>query len=433
MTLPKPFFGWYLVLGGIFVNLIMGAGIVGYIANVFMDPMREEFGWTRTQFMLGFTLSQISMAFTGLIIGRLVDKHGARRFMIAGTIVIFFALIATSFIQQLYQWLIIRGLFQGVALVLAGNMVVTVTISKWFVKYRGRAIGLIALGLSFAGIIIPNLMTFVVDNYGWRFGWNFLAILTIIIILPCSLIMRKKPEDYNLLPDGISKTSDTKNDLLEEYDYQFSLTRKEAVKLPSFWVILLSYNLVGVAILTIATLTIPFMSDYGFSRTQSAQFIAVLAFPGVFTRPFWGLLAEKILIKFLASFAFLAVGIGMAIVVYGANEASLLYATIGYFVTGIGLAGSQPVKEVLWPLYFGRRHLGSIRGFVMPFELVVHGSGPILATWYSENFGSYGDTFTFLSVFAIISSILIYLANEPKERMFAEIFIGKKTLPRQDN
>ena len=141
MKLPKPFFGWYLVLGGIFVILIMGAGIVGYIANVFMDPMR--------------------------------DKHGARRFMIVGTIVIFFALIATSFIQQLYQWLIIRGLFQGVALVLAGNMVVSVTISKWFVKYRGRAIGLIALGLSFAGIIIPSLMTFVVDNYGWRFGWNF--------------------------------------------------------------------------------------------------------------------------------------------------------------------------------------------------------------------------------------------------------------------
>ena len=159
---------------------------------------------------------------------------------------------------------------------------------------------------------------------------------------------------------------------------------------------------------------------------QSAQFIAVLAFPGVFTRPFWGLLAEKILIKFLASFAFLSVGIGMAIVVYGANETSLFYATIGYFVTGIGLAGSQPVKEVLWPIYFGRKHLGSIRGFVMPFELVVHGSGPILATWYSENLGSYGDTFTFLSLFAIIGSILIYLANEPKERNLLKFLLVKK-------
>ena len=69
----------------------------------------------------------------------------------------------------------------------------------------------------------------------------------------------------------------------------------------------------------------------------------------------------------------------------------------------------------------------------MPFELVVHGSGPILATWYSENLGSYGDTFTFLSLFAIIGSILIYLANEPKERKFAEIFIGKKTLPKEDS
>ncbi len=69
----------------------------------------------------------------------------------------------------------------------------------------------------------------------------------------------------------------------------------------------------------------------------------------------------------------------------------------------------------------------------MPFELVVHGSGPILATWYSENFGSYGDTFTFLSILAIVASILIYLANEPQKRQFAEIFIGKKTLPRESN
>ena len=422
----RPFFGWYLVFAGIFVNLMMGAGIVGYIANVFMDPMSNEFGWSRTQFMLGFTVSQVTMAFTGLIVGRLVDRYGARRFMIAGTFLIVFALVSTSLIQSLYQWLIIRGIFQGVALVLAGSMVVTVTISKWFVRYRGRAIGLIALGLSFAGVIIPNLMTYIVDGYGWRFGWNFLALITFIIILPCALIMSKSPEDYGLVPDG--KTNNSEENPLEEYDYTYSLTRAEAIRIPSFWVILLSYNLVGVAVLTIAPLTSPFMTDYSLSRSQSAQFIAVLAFPGIFTRPFWGLLAEKILIKYLASLAFMFVGIGLFVIVLGANDASRFICSVGYFITGLGLAGTQPVKEILWPIYYGRRHLGSIRGFVMPFELVFHGSGPILATWYAENIGNYGETFFCLAFFALLASMLIFVAKEPQSRQFAKIFIGKKEI-----
>ncbi|MFB0900826.1 MAG: MFS transporter [Dehalococcoidia bacterium] len=410
------------------MNLIMGAGIVGYIANVFMDPMSNEFGWTRTQFMLGFTISQFAMAFTGLFVGRLVDQYGPRRFMIAGTILIFVSLLCTALVTELYQWLIIRGIFQGIALVLAGSMIVTVTISKWFVKYRGRAIGLIALGLSFAGIIIPNLMTFIVDTYGWRFGWNFLAFLALLCILPCAFIMRKSPEDYGLLPDGVDNLETKKNDLLEKYDYEKSLTRSEVIKLPSFWIILFSYNLVGVAVLTIATLTIPFMTDYLFSRTQSAQFIAVLAIPGVFTRPFWGLFAEKILIKYLACIAFFFVGAGLLVIVYGADNSSLFYCNIGYFITGIGLAGTQPVKEILWPIYFGRKNLGSIRGFIMPFELIFHGSGPLIATWYAESVGTYLETFTCLAFFALFASVLIFIAKEPQQRKFAEIFIGKKKI-----
>ena len=171
----RLFYGWRIV-GAAFVASFTTAGVQAYVAGSFLVPMSDDLGWTRAQFLYGQTLGQFVMAFAGFFIGAYVDRWGARPLMLAGATILAIALVLISNVTELWQWILLRGTISMLGAALLGNLVVNVTLSKWFVEKRGQAIGLAAMGVSFAGIVLPSLMTLIIDHYGWRTGWRFLAV-----------------------------------------------------------------------------------------------------------------------------------------------------------------------------------------------------------------------------------------------------------------
>src|SRR5215211_251328 len=191
------YYGTWLVAAA-FVAQFVSVGSQNYVIGVFLKPMTQELGWTRSEFTLARTLGQFVMAFTGVFIGGYVDRHGGRRPMTIGIVILSLALAALGSVQTLWQWLLLNGVAVTVGAALIGNLVVNVTLSKWFVERRGWAVGTAAMGVSFAGIALPWLMTQVEDAWGWR----VMALGAAALILPISLMIRRTPEDYGLHPDG---------------------------------------------------------------------------------------------------------------------------------------------------------------------------------------------------------------------------------------
>ncbi len=412
---PRIYFGWYIVGAAMVTNLVIGAGLVGYLPGVFLEPMTEELGWSRAEFIISFTTGQVVTAATALFIGGFLDRRGGRPLMLAGTAITVVALLLTAEVRELWQWVLLRGIVQPIGLGMAGSLVVNVALSKWFVRYRGRAIGIAAVGFSLAGVVVPNALTPVVDEFGWAAGWRILAVVTAVLVLPAALVMRRQPEDYGLRPDGRAPGgADAERDAeRERLDYTSSLTRGEALRTGSLWLLVVAFGSVGLTLLALVTQAIPLLTDAGFSRSTAAAMLAVLTLPGLLSRPFWGIAAERVEPRRLASAAFVALGVGVLVIVAGARAESVAIVALGFFAMGSGMAGYVPIQEVMWATFFGRRHLGAVRSSAMPFSLALGALGPVLVASYHDRVGSYDGVLAALAGLVLASAALVFFARTP--------------------
>ncbi len=415
----RIYYGWYIVAGAFVANFVMGAGLIGYIPGVFLEPMSEELGWSRTEFIAAFTTGQFVAGATGVAIGSVIDRHGGRSLMLTGTVIVVVSLLLTAEVRELWQWILIRGFLQPIGLGMAGPLVVHVVVSKWFVSHRGRAIGIAAVGLSLAGVVFPNVLTPIVDEFGWRAGWRALAILALLLVLPAALLMRRQPEDYGLRPDGRRGETATAEADAERWDYETSLTRGEALRTPVTWLLVAAFGLVGFGLIALATQAIPLMTDAGFSRAESAALLSLLALPGLLTRPFWGLAAERIEPRRVALVAFLAIAVGELTVLGAARSGSTTLAVTGFLTAGVGMAGYVPLQELMWATFFGRRHLGAVRSAVMPARLLFGASGPVVFTAYYDVAGSYDGILLAVAMASAAAAGLVMLARAPARRSLA--------------
>lgn len=137
ITLRPIYYGYWLILAA-FVAQFISTGVQNYVIGPFMIPMTEELGWSRAEFTLPRTVGQVIMALTGFLIGSHVDRKGAKSFMLIGAAVLAVALYCTSEITTLWHWVVLNGIVLTIGAALVGNLVVNVTLAKWFVDFRGE-------------------------------------------------------------------------------------------------------------------------------------------------------------------------------------------------------------------------------------------------------------------------------------------------------
>ena len=136
------------------------------------------------------------------MVGQLVDRYGARPLMLVGAFVYVGSFLAMSRVEVLWQFVVLSMLSGGAGYTLVGPLVVNAALAKWFVVRRGWAIALGSSGVSLAGLIMPVTMTRIVDSIGWRDAYVILGVFVFAILAPAALVMRRRPEDHGLLPDG---------------------------------------------------------------------------------------------------------------------------------------------------------------------------------------------------------------------------------------
>jgi sugar phosphate permease len=303
---------------------------------------------------------------------------------------------------------ILNGVLLTVGASLIGSLVVNVTLSKWFVANRGQAIGWSSMGVSFAGIGLTPVITSYIDAYGWRSGWQAMAVATLVLALPAALMMRRAPEDYGLNPDGRSAAQmNTEAGARAQADYDTSITRGQALRMPLFYMLVGAFSMFQVLIPVVLFQTIPFMTDAGYSRSTAALMITIASVPALVTKPMWGWLIDRVNPKPLAAFSVALSGLALIMIVLSVQSRSMNLEYLAFFILGIGWGGVIPMQEVIWASYFGRRYLGAVRSAALPFALILGAGGPLAVGHYHDVVGNYDGAFIIVGCMSLVAGALI--------------------------
>lgn len=410
----RIYYGYWLVAAA-FVAQFVSIGMYSYVLGSFMTPMIDELGWSRADFTLTRSIGQLVMAFVGVFIGSRVDRLGGRPIMLVGTTILVVALVAHSFVETLGGWLFLNGVVLTVGCAMIGNLVVNVTLSKWFVINRGKAVAWAAMGVSFGGIVLTPLATWLIDTLGWREAWLWLAAFAGVFLYPVATLIRRAPEDHGLHPDGLTaqQVAGGAGDRAAEENAN-AYTRAEALRTVTFYGLVLAFGFFSINIIVLILQTIPYLTDNGFSRAEATLAMFIASIPAAVSKPVWGFLIDRMRVKPLAAISASVTGLALFMIVGAVASEQLVLIYFAYVVLGLGWGGMIPMQEVIWARFFGRRHIGAIRGAGMPFALTLGAIAPWAVSYYHDVVGAYDGALLVVATLNVLSGLMIFLVPPPR-------------------
>ncbi|MBM4263471.1 MAG: MFS transporter [Deltaproteobacteria bacterium] len=416
---PRFFYGWYIVGVGILVN-IAGTFAFSSTLSIFLKPITEELGVSRGAFSLIRTFEIGVAAFVVPLLGPWIDRHGGRGVLVLGVLMEGAGMLLSSLVQEFWQFVLVRCSLVIAGEALLGSLVINVTIAQWFVRKRGRAIGIANLGTGIAKLSIPIAAASLFVLVGWRSTWAIFGIVApLLVVAPALIFMRRRPEDMGLRPDGDPPTaphnqtkigSDARSSRTERVSNERTWTRAQAARLPTFWVLVITFGIASVGIAGLNLHIFSYITDVGYSPVVAASFMSTIAFTQLGSTLVWGWLADKFDIRKVSCAQFLIQGTGLIIAITS-RQTYLTY--VGFFLYGTGLAGSFVLREVIWANFFGRASLGTVRGLSLFFSHLFAASGAPFFGFLHDRTGSYDLSFTIFTCALFTSAFLVLLARRP--------------------
>jgi MFS family permease len=414
------FYGWYIVGVGILVH-IAGTFSFSSTLSIFLKPITEELGVSRGAFSLIRTAEIGMAALLVPLLGPMVDRHGGRWLLVIGVLMEGTGLLLSSLVQNFWQFVVVRCSLVIAGEALLGSLVINVTIAQWFVRKRGRAMAIANLGTGVAKLAIPLCAAWLFVLVGWRGTWAILGVIApLLVVIPALVFIRRRPEDVGLTPDGEplprpaiheksgsqTRFSKPPQSIVEEASW----TRAEVLRLPAFWLLVFTFGIGSIGIAGLNLHIFSFISDSGYSPMVGATVMSTIALTQLGTTLIWGVLADRFDIRKVSSVQFVIQGLGLVVAVTS-TQLSLVY--VGFFLYGIGLAGSFIIREVIWANFFGRASLGTVRGISLFFShLFAAGGAPFFGFLFDAT-GNYNLSFTVFATALFASSVLILLTRPP--------------------
>ena len=199
---PKFFYGWFVVIASILAGAVQSGGSV-WGASVFVSHMTDELGWARSAFFGAFTLRAVVGGVLSPFIGPLQDtRSGPRILMLLTGLTMGFSLMGLKWVDNIVVFYVLFGALGALTMIGGAEMLTVAIVPKWFVRKRGRAVAIASTGTAMGPLFFPFLVHGIITLVGWRDAWMVLGIGSMAIMVPLALMVRSRPEDIGLLPDG---------------------------------------------------------------------------------------------------------------------------------------------------------------------------------------------------------------------------------------
>ena len=411
VTKTPFFYGWVILGVSALAIFISGPGQT-YSVSIFVDPIVSDMGWSRTMVSGLYTAGSLTAGAVMILVGRLLDKYGARIMMTAVCILFGLAAIWMSMVDhplKLYAgFAAIRILGQG-----SLTLIPTTLIALWFIRWRGRATAIGTMGGAVSVAALPILIHTLITQMGWRNTWLVLAfVIWIALLLPAALLVRRSPESVGLLPDGRQaspqhQVEKSKADIIQEVN----LSLGQASRGRTFWLLLFAGSSVPLISTALTFHQVSFLASKGIPSGVAASVFLIRAPMQILGTFVAGFMADRFPNRYV-----LACGQGLllATMLWTFLISSAWQAFFYGAIIGLSVGFINTIRVVIWPNYYGRAHLGSIRGVVTASTVGFAALGPLPFGWIYDLTGSYSLAILVFLVLPIACAVAALLAQPPR-------------------
>ena len=404
----RPFYGWAIVFVGFVSQLIQGLMTQGFAT--YTDLLHNEFGWSRAALAGPRSVTSVENSLLGPVAGFLVDRFGPRLVVGIGVMVTGAGMMLLGLVHSLWMYYF-SNIVVALGLSLAGMMVVSVAVNNWFRRRATMAQSLMLLGYPLAGMVGVLALVSLQGAIGWRPAAIWTGVAVIAIGLPCSTLLRSRPENYGLLPDGdkpgiSEQQTGTRSNIGQDF------TLAQAIRTRAFWLLALGWAVCMLATGVVQVhIFLQLEGDVGLARTAVAVIWSIASFSNIPARLLGGILGDRLPKNLILGSSIVLMGASvLALAVAKSFAAAVLFA-VPY---GIGWGISTPVMNAIQGEYFGRRSQGVIRGWVQVVGLPFAIAGPVLVGVMADSQGTYRWAFIAMSAVILAGAFLTFLAIRPR-------------------
>jgi MFS family permease len=407
--LSRPgFSGWRMLLLAWLAVFFTGPGQT-YGTSAFVDPMIAELGMSRSLFSTLYSVGTLISAGTLMLMGRQIDRRGSRLVLTVATAGLALGTVALGSasgpILVLVGFSLTRAFGQGLMGLAARTLV-----PHWFVRQRGRAFSLLGLAATFSLAIIPPVHERLISWLGWRAAWYVDGAFLAIVLVPIFYrFLRDRPEDIGEFPDGERPIGDDAI-AAASAEAERGLTLRQAFRTFAFW------GLVGASIVPSLVVTglafnqVGIFTDKGLPSSLAATTFTVESLAALPTTLAIGWLVDRYPVRYVLVAGQAALALAMVALLLSDGVAlALVYAALRGMSGAFWMIGA----DVAWPQYYGRKYLGSIRGF--GFGVGVFGSalGPLPFGIAYDSLGGYTPAIASLLVLPVAAAVAVWFAKPP--------------------
>ena len=391
--------------------------------TVWSVALEAHFGWSRTQLSMAFAFTRIEGGIMGPIEGYLTDRVGPKRMVFIGLVVL--AIGFLFFWQVKHLWMFyLAFVIMSLGHSLCGWVPVTTLLNNWFIRNRAKAMGWSNTFSRLGALILVPAIAWAINPDKDRLGWDVtalaLGIFSFLVAVPMYKVIRNRPEEYNLLPDGLmplevetSRNSQDSGKEVSQIEVQQDtqdLTTAQALKTVAFWLISIGHGLTSMVIIAIMAHLGLFMSDNGFDIQTTAWVVSVYTFVAMVFPVVGGYVGDRVPIR-IAIFVFTSIQAFSVVILTFATTLPLLYVFAVLF--GIGFGGRSPLTTAIRGDYFGRRSFGKILGIsTVPLNILLLVAAPFAGYMYDTT-GSYRSAFLILAALSFVGGVFFLLAKKP--------------------
>ena len=406
----KVFYGWWIVLAC--------AGIQWLAALTWMHSyggyalkLQADFGWSMSVLSLAFALTRLESGLLGPFQGWLVDRYGPRRILIIGTVIFSGGFFLFSLVESITTYFVAFILI-ALGSSLGGFATLMVSIVSWFDAHRAKAVAMSQIGFSAGGLCVPFVMMGL-EAFGWRSMALYSGFLILAVGIPLVSLIRHRPEDYGEVPDGVrTDDEETTSDQIKRSQSQISLTWRQAVREPSFWLISTGHGLSLLSVSAMLAHLIPYLTfDLGYSPVNAGFVFALMTamqMSGLFLGGFVGDRFNK---RAICALCMIGHFVGLIALTFGDQPGLVPLFAIAH---GLAWGTRAPLMVALRADYFGPKSFGTIMGISALIVMIGMTTGPLFSGVMYELYGNYDLAFTCIAGCSLVGGLCFWFAEPPK-------------------
>ena len=402
VAIPSIYRGWWVVSVP-FLAAAIGTGAGQYGFGIFIEPLEDTFGWSRSQISASLSFTAVG-SLIAPILGRIMDKYGTKHVITISLALTAVGYLLRPFMTELWHWyalsLLQYGGYTGASMLPAGKLV-----GLWFHRTRGRVMGITAMGNNFGGLVVPPILGGILILASWREAYVALGVMSVLMVFYTLAAVRDFPSASELGDQLDSAPGDRSASQIIG-----GVSVHDALRSRAFYAIMLSIVMGTFTYSAILPQIITHLVDQGVSLAVATTALSVFAIMGMVGKFVMGFLAERISARYTLMVNLLGQATFVTMMIW-AGSPLIMWISVplfGYFNGAFGALFQLVVQDA-----FGIRNYGSIMGIINMSSMIPFGIGPILAGLSYDITGSYELVFAAVAVMFAVGALALTQAKTP--------------------